>query len=181
MDAIELNEIIRLHGLWLAGNDGGVRANLSSANLSGANLRYADLSSAILSSADLRYADLRYADLCRADLRNANLRDADLSGADLSSAILRNANLRDADLSGADLSSAILRGAIGNGSIIRTIQTGVYVVVICGQSVSIGCQSHDWSDWMMFNDTSIRAMDGQKAVDFWRVWKPILTAIMEMC
>ncbi len=89
------------------------------------------------------------------------------------------ADLRYADLSNADLSNADLRYAIGNGSIIRTIQTGVYIVVIFGQSVSIGCHSHDWSDWMMFNDTSIRNMDGQSAVDFWRIWKPILTAIME--
>jgi len=178
MDAIELNEIIRLHGLWLAGNDGGVRANLSGANLSGANLssailRYADLSSAILSSADLSSADLS-----GADLSSAILSSADLSSADLSGANLINANLSSADLSSAILSSADLRHAIGDGSLIRTIQTGVYIVVIFGQSVSIGCQSHDWSDWMMFNDTSIHNMDGQNAVDFWRVWKPILTAIM---
>jgi len=155
MHTIELNEIIRLHGLWLAGNDGGVRADLRYADLSSADLSGADLSSANLRDANLRYANLRDADLRDADLRNANLRDADL----------RNANLR---------------YAIGDGSLIRTIQTGVYVVVICGQSVSIGCQSHDWSDWMMFNDTSIHNMDGQNAVDFWRVWKPILTAIMEV-
>ncbi len=120
-------------------------------------------------------ADLRYVDLSNADLRGANLSNADLSNADL-----RYADLRYANLSNADLSNADLRYAIGNGSIIRTIQTGVYVVVICGQSVSIGCQSHDWSDWMMFNDTSIHNMDGQNAVDFWRIWRPILTAIMEV-
>ena len=120
--------------------------------------------------ANLRYANLRGANLRGADLRDANLRGADLRGADLS-----NADLRYADLSNADL-----RGVVGNGSIIRTIQTGVYVVVIFGQSVSIGCQSHDWSDWMMFNDTLIHNMDGQNAVDFWRIWRPILTAIMEV-
>ena len=125
MNADQINEIVRLHGLWLAGINGGVRANLRDANLSGANL----------SGADLRYADLRYANL---------------------------------------------RGTIGDGSIIRTIQTGVYVVVICGPMVSIGCQSHNWSDWMGFNDTSIHNMDQQKAVDFWRIWKPILTAITEV-
>ena len=95
---------------------------------------------------------------------------ADLRGADLSNADLRYANLRGADL----------RYAIGDGSIIRTIQTGVYIVVIWGPMMSIGCQSHNWSDWMMFNDTSIHDMDGQNAVDFWRIWRPILTAIMEV-
>ena len=120
-------------------------------------------------------ADLRGADLRGADLSNANLRGADLSNADLSNANLRGANLRYANLRGADL-----RYAIGDGSIIRTIQTGVYIVVIWGPMMSIGCQSHNWSDWMMFNDTSIYNMDGQNAVDFWRIWRPILTAIMEV-
>ena len=170
MDTIELKEIMRLHRLWLDGADSGVLADLSNADLRGA-----DLSNADLSNADLRYANLRGADLSNADLSNANLRGANLSNADLS-----NANLRGANLRGADLRNADLRYAIGDGSIIRTIQTGVYVVVIVGQSVSIGCQSHNWSDWMMFNDTSIHDMDGQNAVDFWRIWRPILTAIMEV-
>ena len=190
MNANQLSEVVRLHRLWLDGTDSGVLADLSYADLSNADLRgadlryadlrYADLSNADLSNADLRGANLRGADLSNANLRGANLHYANLSNADLSNADLSNANLRDANLRGANLRYADLRGAVGNGSIIRTIQTGVYVVVIFGQSVSIGCQSHDWSDWMEFNDTSIRNMDGQNAVDFWRIWKPILTAIMEV-
>jgi len=190
MDANQLSEIIRLHRLWLDGTDSGFLADLSNANLRGAHLsnadlryatlRYADLRGAHLSNADLRGANLRGADLSNANLRGANLHYANLSNANLRGAHLSNADLRGADLSNANLRGANLRGAVGNGSIIRTIQTGVYVVVIFGQSVSIGCQSHDWSDWMMFNDTSIHDMDGQNAVDFWRIWKPILTAIMEV-
>jgi hypothetical protein len=49
MTQAELNEIVRLHKLWLIGDKVGKKANLSSA----------DLSSADLSSADLRSADLR--------------------------------------------------------------------------------------------------------------------------
>jgi hypothetical protein len=150
MDTNQLKEIVRLHGLWLAGSGGGIRADLS-------------------------HADLSHADLINADLRYADLSDANLSNADLS-----NANLSNADLSNANLSHADLRCTIGDGSIIRTIQTGVYVVVIWGPKVSIGCQSHNWTEWMEFNDTSIDSMGGQKAVDFWRIWKPILTAIMKV-
>jgi uncharacterized protein YjbI with pentapeptide repeats len=175
MNADQINEIVRLHGLWLAGINGGVRADLS-----GANLSYADLSGANLRGADLSGANLSNANLRGADLSGANLSNADLSYADLSYADLSGADLSGADLSGANLSNADLSGAIGDGSIIRTIQTGVYVVVICGPMVSIGCQSHNWSDWMGFNDISIRNMDGQNAVDFWRIWRPILTAIMEV-
>ena len=97
----ELQEILHLHNMWLCGNDGGVRANLS-----GANLRDADLS-----GADLRRANLSWANLSGANLRRADLRGADLSGADLRRANLSWANLSGADLSGADLRGADLRGA----------------------------------------------------------------------
>ena len=39
----ELQEILKLHQLWLEGNSEGVRANLSKANLSKANLSKANL------------------------------------------------------------------------------------------------------------------------------------------
>ena len=106
ISAKKLQEIIKSHGRWLRNEEGGERADLSSADLSSA-----DLSSADLGSADLSSANLRGADLSGADLSGADLSSADLSSADLSSANLRSANLRGADLSSADLSSANLRGA----------------------------------------------------------------------
>ena len=54
----ELKNILDKHGKWLIKENGGERADLSSADL-----RYANLSSANLSSANLSYADLSYADL----------------------------------------------------------------------------------------------------------------------
>ena len=104
----ELKTIIDKHGKWLRSEEGGEKANLSSANLSSANLRYADLSSANLRYANLRYANLSSADLSYADLSYANLSSADLRYADLSSANLRYANLRYADLSSANLRYANL-------------------------------------------------------------------------
>ena len=106
ISAKKLQEIIKSHGRWLRNEEGGERADLSSADLRGAYLSSANLSSAYLSGADLSGANLRGANLRGANLRGANLRGADLSSADLSSA-----NLRGANLSGADLSSAYLSGA----------------------------------------------------------------------
>jgi hypothetical protein len=63
-----ITEILRLHLLWLQGDDAGKRANLRGANLRGANLE----------SANLRGADLRGANLEGANLRVANLRGANL-------------------------------------------------------------------------------------------------------
>jgi uncharacterized protein YjbI with pentapeptide repeats len=75
----ELKEVLRLHLLFLAGKDAGVRVNLSGADLSGANLSGADLSGANLSGADLSGADLR-----GANLRDTNLSEVNLTGALLS-------------------------------------------------------------------------------------------------
>ena len=77
----DVDETIRLHNLWLLGDESGCRANLSRADLSYANLSYANLS----------YADLSYANLSGADLSYANLSCANLSGADLSCANLSGA------------------------------------------------------------------------------------------
>ena len=50
MDATALKETIRLHGLWIDGKTGGVRANLTNANLYRANLYRADLTGANLTA-----------------------------------------------------------------------------------------------------------------------------------
>ena len=106
MTATELQEMLRLHVLWLQNDPEGVRANLSRANLYGA-----DLSGADLSGADLSRANLYGANLSGANLYGANLSGADLSVANLSRANLYGANLSGADLSGANLSRANLYGA----------------------------------------------------------------------
>ena len=91
----ELKQTLSDHVDWL-NNNGGERADLSSADLSYADLRHADL----------RYANLSYANLRPGDLRSADLRSADLSYANLRHANLRHADLRHADLCSADLSHA---------------------------------------------------------------------------
>ena len=69
MDANELKERIRLHGLWLTCWEGGKQLTLSGSNLSYSNLR-------------------------GSDLRGSNLRDSDLSGSNLSGSDLSGSNLR---------------------------------------------------------------------------------------
>ena len=75
---MDIKESLRLHKLWLYGDNRGKRAILH-----GSDLRSADLSGADLRSADLSGADLRYSNLRSADLSGADLRSADLSGADI--------------------------------------------------------------------------------------------------
>ena len=81
---MDIQEMLRLHTLWLNNVANGIRADLRSADLSGANLIGANLSGADLIGADLSRADLIGADLSRANLSRADLSRANLSGANLS-------------------------------------------------------------------------------------------------
>ena len=75
---MDIQNILALHLLYLKGESGGHRANLSGANLYRANLSGANLSGANLSGADLSGANLFGANLSRADLSRANLSGANL-------------------------------------------------------------------------------------------------------
>ena len=124
METQEIAEIVRLHGLWLAGQEGGKRAHLRGAILTRADLTRANLNGAILSGANLTDSilagsDLRGANLTDADLTDANLAGSDLTGAILNGAYLCGANLTEAILNGADLTGANLNGAILNGAILN--------------------------------------------------------------
>ena len=153
ISALELKEVVRKHGMWLRGEDGGERADLS-----GADLSWADLS-----GADLRGADLSGANLSGANLSGANLSGANLSWADLSWADLSGANLRGADLSGADLSGAI------NGHVCR-MDFGGWSICVREDVTSIGCKTCDNADWLQWTHESpeIMAMES-RASEWWRV------------
>ncbi|EGB2304591.1 pentapeptide repeat-containing protein [Listeria monocytogenes] len=85
----ELDIILENHGKWLR-DEGGERADLTSADL-----RHTNLSNAVLTGADLRHANLTNANLTNADLSNADLSNADLSNANLTNAVLTWVNWQD--------------------------------------------------------------------------------------
>jgi len=167
----ELNEILRLHEMWLNDKEGGKRAdfqqnNLQDANLRGAllglaNLQYADLRNAnlqdanlrgaLLGLADLQYADLRNADLRHADLCDANLRHADLRHADLLDTDLRNANLQYADLRNANLKDADLQGVVWDFSCFPLWCGGAYFKTdvkllrqLAAHMCTLECDDDEW-------------------------------------
>ena len=89
----ELKKMLNTHKLWMHGEKGGMRIDLSNANLTGINLSNVDLTDADLTGVDLTNADLRCANLTGIDLTNADLNNADLTNANLNNANLSNANL----------------------------------------------------------------------------------------
>ena len=58
---IDMRKMLKLHQRWIAGEAGGVMADLQGANLRGADLRWADLQGVNLREADLQGADLQEA------------------------------------------------------------------------------------------------------------------------
>ena len=172
MNREELQEILRLHQLYLRGSAQGTQANLEGANLRGANLEGADLE-----GANLRGADLRYANLEGANLEGADLEGADLEGANLRYADLRYADLEGANLRGADLRYADLRYAEGNSGVIKLLKTILglhWGILIFDQQVTVGCQSHTYETWKNFTSQAIADMDRQ-APEFY----PVLMRILE--
>ncbi len=101
MTQLELDNVVKLHGMWLRDEPGGARADLQGTDLigvdmTGANLCRAKLRDTKLSGADLSWAYLRGADLIGAKLIGAKLIGADLTGAKLSWANLQGANIKGA-------------------------------------------------------------------------------------
>ena len=153
MNTEKLIKAIALHRKWLSNPDEGERMNLSGADLHDANLHGADLRGAKLIRADLRWDNLSYANLHGADLSWADLRGADLRGADL-------------------------RGASGNNAELLSLQSGKYLITRTKEVMAIGCEQHSIEDWMAFDDARIKRMDSG-ALEWWKVWKPIIQQWIE--
>jgi transcriptional regulator len=59
------------------------------------------------------------------------------------------------------------------------MQIETWSVVYTSKIMSIGCQQHKICEWWKFTDEQISAMDN-KALSWWKKWKPILQQIIEI-
>ena len=89
------------------------------------------------------------------------------------------ANLYRANLDGANLDGANLEGATGNSRHIKCLQSNRYPITYTAEVMQIGCECHDINAWWKFPDSTIAAMDSG-ALDWWKVWKPILKKIIKI-
>ena len=144
---MNISQVLADHKLWLK-SKGGQRADLRGVDLQGAYLQGADLRAAYLQGADLQRADLRGADLRGVDLRGAYLRGAKYKIGDKEIEI---------------------------GKVICQIQEK-YAITIFDTLIKIGCQEHEPARWFKFSDELIAKM-GSGALDWWKVWKPIIKKI----
>ena len=109
----------------------------------------------------------------------ANLSEANLSEAYLSRAYLSRANLSRANLSEAKLRGVNLKNSTGNGREIKTLIASQYTVTWSGNNLAIGCEQHLIAEWWSFDDATIEKMD-DGALDWWRMWKPVLRQLVEV-
>lgn len=110
----ELNEVVRLHNVWLKNAREGRRANLSFQELNGLNLSGVNLSNAILEGCSLIDADVSNATLNGADLYDVNFLCSNISNSSIKCANLSKANLSQTNLSNTDLSCSNLTFAFIN-------------------------------------------------------------------
>ena len=71
IDKDELKTILKKHMMWLNGEDGGERADMSGADMSGAVMKGTDMRGAVM-----RWADMRWADISGADMSGAKYIDS---------------------------------------------------------------------------------------------------------
>lgn len=108
---------------------------------------------------------------------NASLDGANLVRANLDGAILDGANLDGANLYLANLYGAKIRDAITISKQPISIATTTYRVIIFDSHMRIGCKFFSLEDWWKFDSRTIVEMDGKRALEFWKAWKPALKAV----
>ena len=59
------------------------------------------------------------------------------------------------------------------------ISNRFYDITITPLRIKIGCQCHAQDAWWNFTDKQIEKMDGQNALDFWKIWKEPLKQICD--
>ena len=97
-------------------------------------------------------------------------------------AALESAASGGADLGGANLGGANLAGAKWrDGVVINGVPIQLFGlrwrVMILDEHMQIGCELHKLSDWEIYDDARIAAMDGRNALRFWRAHKDALLGL----
>ena len=52
-----------------------------------------------------------------------------------------------------------------------------YNITVTDKHIRIGCEQHLKSEWLNFSDREILEMDGKKALEFWRIFKPVAISL----
>ena len=69
----------------------------------------------------------------------------------------------------------------GDAVVTTTVKTFgnafIYRITVTDKHIKIGCQQHLKNEWKAFEDREIIKIDGKKALEFWRMFKPVLESL----
>jgi hypothetical protein len=63
---------------------------------------------------------------------------------------------------------------------VLNINFDTYNITVTDNHIKIGCKQYTKQEWWSFTDEEIDAMDEGKSLEWWKKWKPILIAILEI-
>ena len=67
--------------------------------------------------------------------------------------------------------------AVGTTTVKTFGNAFAYKITITDKHIKIGCQQHLKNEWKAFEDREIIKMDGKRALEFWRMFKPVLESL----
>lgn len=89
----EFDEMMRLHEIWLNGEEGGRRAIMQGADLRNVNMNRADMRGVNMQRANMLHADMQYVNIQCAKMQHADMRHADMRSAEMQRTDMRGANI----------------------------------------------------------------------------------------
>lgn len=150
-----------------------------------------NFSETVLNSADFKNCKFYSCNFTRTNLSHSSFKDCMFDSCYFESISVNRINLLDVTFDtdcyfiGLNLSSSVnFEGVTMEFSCSRspekitafpiTIRGLMYRVLIAEKTIKIGCQEHTLSQWERYSDKAIRLMDGEDAIEFWSVYKPMI-------
>ena len=155
-------------------------ADMAGVNMAGANMTGANMAGAYMTGANMAGAYMAGANMTGAYMAGVNMAVAYMAGANMTGANMTGANMAGAYMAGANMTGANLWGVSGLNRYIKCVQIEDWPITYTHDVMQIGCQRHAIDAWRGFSDAEIRAMDGLKALTFWRKWKSWIFQAIEM-
>lgn len=104
----EMNEILKLHEMWLKGEKNGVRARIEERDLFGLNMIGANLQHAIITRSFIKNCNMDYANMLNANIINTTIAYSSMNNVVLTSSSIVNVNMTEISMQGTNLHKAII-------------------------------------------------------------------------
>jgi hypothetical protein len=140
-----------------------------------------DFSNAVLNGAKFKNCNFACAMFYKASLNGCVFIDCNLDGAIFHHTSLKNSDLGTIKLGLSDFHDTALVNCKCNGETIAVEPIFIsgldYPIVVVGDKISIGCETHTVSEWESYGTKETIKLDAKKAANFWNKWKEDIISI----